>query len=64
MPQIDLTANSSHKAPAIDANGGHNSVHVPNGENRQSAADQAALCVKGVVTRKVTVGTIRFANPA
>lgn len=68
MPQIDLNATSVPPAPAIDASGNYNSVHVPNGQDRTSAADQAALSVDGVSTLKVTIAPsgafVRFSNPA
>lgn len=62
--QVDLDATSVPQAPFIDKSNAYNSVHVPAGNNRQSSATNPAGNVDGVPALKVTIGTMRFANPA
>lgn len=62
--QIDLDGNTVPPAPTIDASGAYDSFHGPNGINRVSAADSPAGTVDGTVCRTITIGTMRFANPA
>lgn len=62
--QIDLDGDSNPRAPFIDASDNYVSVHVPVGTNRQSSASNPTGNVDGVVALKVTIGTLKFANPA
>jgi len=68
MAQIDLTGESNPHAPYIDNSQSYVQVHVPNGADRQSPADQIPLNVDGVPTKKATIAVtnafVRFANPA